>query len=160
MSMMKGANVPISSKGTFLRPVIADEQDLHLFVDYNWSDNGNGYLRAYDKSTGKNVYLHRLIAEAKPGQTVDHVNGDTYDVRRSNLRFTTHNRNLNSHRGKRILGGPVSRHIGVSWLKLKGKWSASFRGKYLGIFANEDDAGIAYDAERVRLGFEPINFKR
>jgi hypothetical protein len=40
-----------------------------------------------DKCT--TVYLHRFITGAEKGQTVDHINHDTLDNRRSNLRICT-----------------------------------------------------------------------
>jgi hypothetical protein len=99
MSLRRGEKQRISSRGSFSRPATVDECDLHLFTTIGFSDNGNGYLRGGDPRTGKNVYLHRLIAGAKPGQIVDHINRDTYDNRRCNLRFVTRSENaLNNKR--------------------------------------------------------------
>ena len=97
MSGKKGSKHPIGGRGHWQRSLTMDECDLHFMADYNWSDNGNGYLRG--QVDGKTVYLHRLIMGAKPGQIVDHVNQDSYDVRRDNLRFVNKSENaLNNKR--------------------------------------------------------------
>jgi hypothetical protein len=42
----------------------------------------------------RTVYLHRLVLGARPGQRVQHRNGDRRDNRRANLRFVTHSERL------------------------------------------------------------------
>lgn len=46
------------------------------------------------------IYLHRFILNAKPGQQIDHKNGDTLDNRRSNLRFCTSSQNCQNRRAR------------------------------------------------------------
>lgn len=76
------------------------------------------------------MYLHRVILE-RMHQThltrhlvCDHVNGDTLDNRRENLRVTTSGVN-------RFNSGPnadsTSGHRGVHWNSATGKWVARFR---------------------------------
>lgn len=101
MSARKGQvmTTKISGRGHFARPVLIDEQDLHLFTEHNWTDNGAGYLVSAERGTGKRLYLHRLIAQPTTGQIVDHINRDTYDMRRKNMKLTDKSGNaLNSRK--------------------------------------------------------------
>jgi hypothetical protein len=67
------------------------------------------------------VYMHRLIAGATSGQEVDHVNRNTLDNRRSNLRVGTHNDNMqNRNPHRRSLTGIV----GVSWQPKRRRYEA------------------------------------
>ena len=43
--------------------------------------------------TSDRKYLHRIIMNAQKGQVVDHINHDTLDNRRENLRIVTHAEN-------------------------------------------------------------------
>ena len=102
--LKRGELHKISGRGQFLRTAVVDEQDLHLFTEYGFSDNGAGYLRS------RAGYLHRLIMGAKTGQIVDHANRDTYDNRRCNLRFVTKSENALNSITRERLRQDIGRH--------------------------------------------------
>src|SRR6185369_1147212 len=105
-------------------------------------------------------YLHRIIADAKPGQIVDHINGDTLDNRRSNLRLCTTAENNRNTRGK----NPKSGFKGVYPQFGTNTWQAKITvaGKVLclGTFKEKEDAAKCYDlAAREHFGeFARTNF--
>jgi hypothetical protein len=76
-----------------------DDDAGHLFA-YRWKidKQKDGYVRVYTcqrteiRDTGS-TNLARLVLLAHPGQVVDHINGDTLDNRKSNLRFCSHSQN-------------------------------------------------------------------
>lgn len=52
--------------------------------------DGDGFLyMARDKATSRNVQLHRLITGCPSNLTVDHINHDTLDNRKENLKVCT-----------------------------------------------------------------------
>lgn len=98
------------------------------------------------------VRLHRLIAAAPNGADVDHINHDTLDNRRVNLRVVTRTQNcLNKRTQKNSKSGVP----GVCWNKQCRKWHAHIghQGKkhYLGLFAEFDDAVRAVSEARARF---------
>ena len=130
-------------------PVILDDNDQHLVMKYRWCDNGDGYAKAYDRETKRFVYLHRIVAQAMPGQIVDHVNGNRMDCRSANLRIVSRSANALNTEKKRVCRsshGIVSPYRGVAWHSDRGKWVATFRGTYLGLFEDDAEAAKAYNA--------------
>lgn len=77
---------------------IVDDDDYEKLCNFSWywsdSKKGNGYARAYNKGFGnKNIYLHRFILLAGKKEQVDHVNHNTLDNRKKNLRIVTRSQN-------------------------------------------------------------------
>jgi len=64
-----------------------DFKDL-VSNDY-WHNDSNGYVKS-----NKHGHLHRLIMNAQKGDYVDHINGNTADNRRSNLRLCSNAKNV------------------------------------------------------------------
>ena len=62
-------------------------QTLKLYVSHSKLTNSK-YLMTKDRK-----YLHRIIMNAKKGDVIDHINHDTLDNRRENLRIVTHSEN-------------------------------------------------------------------
>jgi hypothetical protein len=75
---------------------LVDDADVPLLSGKRWhaqpSSTGK-YYAAYRGSV-KPVYMHRLITSCPDGLEVDHINHDTLDNRRSNLRVVTHAENM------------------------------------------------------------------
>jgi hypothetical protein len=103
-------------------------------------------------SKQKMVYLHHAVVGFPCGGfVVDHINGDTLDNRRANLRFVTVRQNSSNHRARRE-GKTSSQFVGVYYRKSSGRWRALIKigGKqrYLGTFDEETKAAAAYQAAK------------
>lgn len=107
----------------------------------------------WDKSKKQYVKwrLHRMILERiigrelVKGEIPDHINGDTLDNRRENLRLATYSQNgMNAGKHKNNQSG----YKGVSYDGRVNKWRARIqvngKEKWLGLFDNPEDAYKAY----------------
>jgi hypothetical protein len=90
------------------------------------------------KLNGKAISLHQLIAGKQAGKVVDHVNGNTLDNRKANLRLVSNAENQHNQRGAR----------GYYWSERLKKFQAAIRVngklKYLGLFETAQMARMAY----------------
>lgn len=85
---------------------IIDEVDAPRVLKLKWNVHKNKYqVSAVASINGHNIYLHRFILEAQPGQVIDHINRDKLDNRRSNLRFCTTSQNLANRRAPKTASG-------------------------------------------------------
>ena len=147
---------------------IVDPADFYRLNSFYWltcGRNGNLYAaRLIRTPTGRlnTILMHKEILDSPSGLLVDHINTDSLDNRRANLRLATHSQNsCNSRRDK---SNTYSRFRGVSFSKRKQKWFAAIRadGKkiWLGYFDNEIDAAHAYDnaARQYHGEFSRLNF--
>ena len=134
-----------------------DAKDAHLVCGLHWSaikSNGKIYAAHVARVGGKTktTYMHRLLCDVDAQMTVDHINGNSLDNRRSNLRQATQSENM---RNVGLTCANTSGAKGVHWLKSASKWQARIRheGKriHLGLFDNLDDARAAYQSAAVRL---------
>jgi hypothetical protein len=91
---------------------------------------------------GKIELMHRIITDAPKGMYVDHINRNTLDNRRCNLRIVTNSENLSR-------SVPKSGVKGVSWHSQVKKWRARIfingHEKHLGLFDNKKDAMIKFN---------------
>lgn len=130
---------------------VIDDADLPWLSRWKWRllRSAPNILYPGRRAASGEIRLHRLIMDAQPGQIVDHINGDTLDNRRCNLRIATAAGNAQNRR--KSSGAKKSRFKGVApYLGSKSRpWYALIRvdGKvlYLGAFADEADAARAYD---------------
>lgn len=134
--------------------VIVSADDAALLQQPGWNVYPNKryrnrpYISKVDRSGAhhRHIALHRTIAHAPADMIVDHINGNTIDNRRSNLRICTQRQNTQN---QRLRPNKKSRFKGVA--KGRGEyWYASLRidGKSvrLGRFQDEAIAALAYDA--------------
>lgn len=143
---------------------LVDPADVDLVGDCNWSthDARQGYaIRAGGPRGTKKVRMHRLLTDVPDDATIDHINGNTCDNRRINLRICSMRENgRNKKRHRRKLG----KFKGIYWKESHQKWQAAICAdgvqKYLGLFSDEEAAALAYDAAAVLLfgEFAHLNF--
>ena len=137
-------------------------QGLHAIVDaadYTWlsqwtwralnQPHGFRAVRDSPRAGGKRglIWMHRVIMDVPDGVSIDHINHNPLDNRRSNLRICTiaeNNRNSRSHKGS------SSQYRGVHWDIPRGKWRVQIgsdkKVKHLGDYSCEIEAAKAYDA--------------
>lgn len=136
-----------------------DDDDFIKFNNVKWCASGiDGYpyaIRRINKSK-KSLIMHREIMNPLPGEIVDHIDGDTLNNQKHNLRIT--NRSGNA-RNKKSRG--KSKFMGVSWHRTK--WIAHIKigtkYKHLGLFESEIDAAKAYNQAAIEnnIDFARLN---
>lgn len=142
---------------------IIDDEDFELFNQFKWfahEERGRTYVISDTRRKGKRVvlYLHRILNGTPKHLITDHINGDTLDNRKSNLRSATNRQNTqNRHHNT------TSKYPGVHYKKQTGRWCASIRieGKkvHLGYTDTEEGAFNLYKQKCEEIN-EPIIFTK
>lgn len=88
---------------------IVDEADCVWLSRLRWRARWTECTRSFRAVTGSSVYMHRLILGLKPGDGVlaDHINHDSLDNRRANLRPVSPGGNQRNRRDQSIHGPGV-----------------------------------------------------
>lgn len=136
-----------SKNGTF--DFLLDDEDDELITNYNWSVSffRNGKPRAeFRNKDRKLIRLHRLLMKVTdPAIKVDHIDGNTLNNCKSNLRLATNAENLRN-RGK--TKSNTSGYKGVTWNKSRKKWVAQIKINYknigLGYYDTKEEAAEVY----------------
>ena len=144
----------ITSKKFGKREVLIDAEDWNRVKEHKWFLH-QPKDKIYVATGAEHRYLHRLIMNTPSGMVTDHINGNTLDNRKVNLRVCTvaqnaRNRNKNKNN--------VSGYIGVSFRpKAKGRnrWEARCgvkgpedkrsKNHYLGLYETAEEAARARD---------------
>jgi hypothetical protein len=142
--------------------VTVDKCDSDL-ADYYWEahhTHGNIYARRRNKENGRSwIRMHRVVLERKLGRPItdgkvpDHIDRNTLDNQRANLREVTQMENLQNRRAAHC---NISGIKGVTWHKRDKVWQAqvTYDGEYhyLGRFKSKDMAYLAVYKKRKQLG--------
>lgn len=132
------------NRGHFI--ILFDTDDYDKINKYTWNVNRGGYVRS-SKMIGmkRSILLHRLIMDTPPNMDTDHINHNTLDNRKANLRICTKTQNqINASKRK----GRKYKGVFKIW---NGKYMAKVGNLYLGTFDKEYDAAIAYDTKAKEL---------
>lgn len=104
------------------------------------------YVCASTQTDGrrKNIQFTSFLLDVPKGYEADHINHNTLDNRRENLRVVTHSENCQNRRVYRNASSPVR---GVRWSEKYQKWQAEAnldgRTRYIGSFNHIKDAQAA-----------------
>lgn len=133
---------------------IVDDEDYEYLNQWNWSSVNNRkypYARRHLKiENGKPVHvlMHRIITNCPKNMQVDHINHNTLDNRKANLRICTKSDNQKNRIGR----SKVSGYKGISKANSKSNpWrvyiSSGYKGKYffLGNYKSQEMAAKAYN---------------
>jgi len=133
---------------------LVDEEDAMTVRERPWhicknKRTGKVYVRTNIKQPDgkyRGVYLHRWLLK-EPELDVDHINGDTLDNRRSNLRLATQQQNSQNMRMKNKWGKGVYKNKNRFTVKI------GIDGKriYVGHYATQQEAKDAYDKKAIEL---------
>jgi len=143
---------------------IVDAEDYEWLCKYKWYAQRvkrNYYAR--NRRKGGVVSMHRVILNAPRGLVVDHINHNSLDNRKKNLRLCTVAENCRNRRPSKRKN-KLSKYKGVSFDKKRKIFRAIIcRNKkqyFLGNFKNETDAAKAYDKKARELfgEFAYLNF--
>lgn len=135
--------------GSVSAVTLVDDEDEARFGHLRWCYTPRGYVTrsAGGRKNQWTMWLHREILGLERGDPMmgDHINGDTLDNRRSNLRIVTAAQNQQNRRGAQRTS--TSQYRGVSWDATRKMWATRvcINGKMhnLGRFADELEAARA-----------------
>ncbi len=133
---------------------IVDNEDFEKINQWKWQLSSKGYAhKNKPKLYGKRgkLLLHHIVMKPPSGMVIDHINGNTLDNRKSNLRICTISQNL---RNKKIGKNNTTGYKGIYWNKKNLKWQTNIgvNGKsiHIGVYQNKIDAARAYNKASVK----------
>lgn len=153
--------IPLT-KGLFAE---VDDSDYDWLIQYKWCaainrKGGYNYAASWDGS--KMIRMHRLIMGVfDRWSLVDHIDHNTLNNQRSNLRVATQQQN-NFNRKSTPKSTSIFR--GVSWYSRDKRWVARIGNgdnqKTLGWFKDEKQAALAYNAAAIERYGEFANLNK
>ncbi len=137
---------------------VVDDEDYESLILMKWhawfNKNGDSFYAhhsVYRKGKSPTVIrMHRhLMNVTNPKIHVDHINGNTLDNRKSNLRICQSYQNNTNMRGLRSDNTTGFRGVGEYFYRADKKWTATLSVKgnkiRLGYFDTPEDAARAFD---------------
>lgn len=124
--------------------VLVDEDIYYNLIHYTWRITNNNYVLGLVNK--QDVRLSHYVINYDGKCKIDHINGNTLDNRKCNLRIVSSQQNMMNRSSS---PNASSKYIGVSRHTKSNKWHSViiFNGKsiFLGSFDNEEDAARARD---------------
>ena len=118
---------------------IVDDDDFDKLNRYKWQCNYYGYAKRgiWDRGTNNNkqVLMHREIMGVldRKDIEIDHINKNTLDNRKCNLRFCSHQENIMGKSGH-YKNNKSSRYKGVYYRKDRRVWIVEIKYNYKKVY--------------------------
>jgi hypothetical protein len=140
------AEMIIKSPKYGIKKTIFDLEDVEKIkkLDYCWFlryDNYNFYVCAFDSkvvNNRKQISLHRILTDCPSNRVVDHINHNTLDNRKENLKVCTQLQNVRNQ--DRLRKDNKSGYRYIYWHKRDNKWIVQILHKEVFRTKNFDDA--------------------
>ena len=110
------------NKGGFF---LFDKEDYEKIKDYTWC-NSMGYASNVS-SNGESTLAHRIIMNPPANLFIDHINHNTLDNRKSNLRVCTNQQNQYNRKSK-------------GYYRVENRYEVRLANKYIGSCKTEEEA--------------------
>jgi len=163
--------IPLTGKHGKGLYVIVDDDVYEWAKDIKWNYHLTGKRRSYypivethtrtSKKSNHDRVEYFIMGSPLYGMIWDHINGNSLDARRENLRLVTARQNKTN---KGVHPNSSSQYIGVKWRKAISKWEAAasynYKDYYCGLFDSEVEAAKARDKKAYELHgeFVRLNF--
>lgn len=131
--------------------VIVDDKDFKWLNQWKWHYLSCGYAARREYPSRKYIYMHRLILGSKDGEEADHINYETLDNRRENLRIVNRSKNMAN---TKLRTTNKTGCKGLFWDKDRNKWqvkiTVNYKNIHLGRFENKKEAIKAYNQAAIK----------
>ena len=143
--------------------MLVDDDDYNEMVKYKWNFCTNGHSSWVQRTLADNstIKAHRSILKVPKGLVVDHINHNTLDNRKSNLRICTdaqNKMNCKMYINQKVGFKGVYKHNNgyVAQISMKGK------KHYIGFYSTKEEAAKAYDKKAIERSkeFNFLNFPK
>jgi hypothetical protein len=143
---------------------IVDIDDYERLAKYKWHlcDNGcSSYAFRWSGGTRKRVWMHREVVDIPEGLVCDHINHNSLDNRKANVRPATVSQNTCNARKRTKTSSPyrgVNRDARSN--RCRARIELNGRQIHLGTFDDQEQAAKAYDAaaKKYHGRFALLNF--
>jgi len=133
---------------------LVDDEDYNRINAHKWCAQWHRNARSFYATRGSRdgygkrraIHMHREVMGTETCECVDHINHNTLDNRRDNLRVCSNSQN---QANQRLSTKNTSGFKGVYWYKERGKWRVNLKVNnkrcHCGYFVTALEAAIAYD---------------
>ena len=135
------------------RVTLVDDDDYERLTTRAWKVTSNYVCRTERRNKkDRHITMSRVIMNCPENMVVDHINGDTMDNRKCNLRVCTQKQNaFNRDKQKNNTSG----YKGVTFNKWSKRWQSVITKNrvnyYLGLFDTPEEAYEAYKSKAKEL---------
>lgn len=137
--------------------IYIDSEDIERCKNHKWAINYNKSINNFycicRRMNDKKIYLHRYIMDFPENKVIDHINRNTLDNRKCNLRICT--QKINNTNRSPVNKNNTSGYANIYFYKKYNKYKVAFKHNYkeifVGYFDKLEDAKKARDNEKIRI---------